>query len=162
MTDEERPAPLPKGWTGGEQPAYMKPPQTPFEKGNGWVSPAEKALVGCMILLILVLVLIVGLGSIRANQLQEDTLRNRDENLKNRAVDCHMLSAMGQEVDPNGPCFEPKTLDYWDPDDVTPPSTASTRMICAISVIQQVSPEDLSPACAEFGLGLGGGQSGDG
>lgn len=129
------------------------PPRSALSRSPEWISTVEKMTFAALISMLCLILLIVALGSIRADALNDEVLQNREENIKNRAVDCHILAALGQELDPYGPCFDKPTLAYWDPNGVTPPSTASTRMICSIAVVTKIDPKDLSPACAEYGLG---------
>jgi hypothetical protein len=62
---------------GEGEPDYMKPPQTLFERSHGWVSPAEKMLTVCMVILIFMGMIATAWVSVRFADAADDTRGNR-------------------------------------------------------------------------------------
>lgn len=114
----------------GDGVYYPRPPRTPLDDGAGWITPVEKLLVGCVILLILA---VTGLAAWASQEISE----SKSETLQNRAVGCRLMRSLGINISSGSgpePCQTPDIRSYLlhHPDDVT--RIDHDRALCAVAV----------------------------
>lgn len=136
-----------------EEAETTPPPMHPFDKSNGWASTAERILTICMVAVVLLIVVIVAFGSMKANSLNDKIsttrdviLTNRQNGYVNRSISCRLLLTLGQALDRNGPCYDPEVLAYYDPKGVVQ-KTGNTEAICTILILLKSPVSRLPDNC---------------
>lgn len=122
---------------------HPPPPRTPLDPGEGWITPIEKMLVVCVVLLIISM---VGFAAWTSEQINQ----NNRTTLDNRAVGCRLMRSMGISISTgsgNEPCDTPAIKAYLarHPDDVT--RINHDQALCAVAAQVQVPSKELRHLC---------------
>lgn len=132
---------------------WVRPPTSPFHPGDGWITTAEKILVACLVVLI---ASVVGFAAWAANQFEknrDEILASQEVTAENRAVGCRILIALNQELEPDGSCFEPEVLEFYNPEDGARPISADLDLVCEIAAVLEVPQSTLGRVCTTEGRG---------
>lgn len=127
----------------GDGVIYPRPPRTPLDDGGGWITPVEKLLVGCVLLLILA---VTGLAAWASQEIAA----SKFETLQNRAVGCRLMRSLGININTsNGPepCQTAAIRAYLSnhPDDIT--RIDHDRALCAVATKVKIPASELERFC---------------